>query len=120
MMRLFVRTFLIALLVGTAVVAVFALAAQADNGPNTIIGTRHSERLVGGNGPDLVKAKGGNDIVSGNHGPDVLKGGPGDDVFWPGKSIDTVHCGSGVDTVHQRAHPLEHDTIGADCERVVS
>jgi Ca2+-binding RTX toxin-like protein len=118
MRTLFLRSFLLAFLLGSTLVAIFALQAHAGNGPETLIGTNHADRLSGGNGPDLVRGKGGNDVLGGGKGPDIVKGGSGNDRLWGGRSRDVFRCGSGWDVVHDN-WSTGADVISATCEVIL-
>ena len=66
----------------------------------TFDGGAGNDRLLGGNGADVLIGGAGNDFVDGNQGNDTALLGAGDDVFqWdPGDGSDVIDGGSGFDT----------------------
>jgi Ca2+-binding RTX toxin-like protein len=73
-----------------------------------IRGTRRKDRLIGGNGDDILDGgKGrdqlygglGNDILYGGRGRDYLDGGDGDDLLHGGKSADRFALSRGSDQI---------------------
>jgi hypothetical protein len=92
-----------------------------------------SGTLSGGDGADVVVAPtdsavvagqftldggSGHDIIRGAQGADTVSGGTGDDIVDVSgdTATDTVSCGAGADVVYADAQ----DSIGADCEQVVT
>ena len=74
----------------------------------TIRGTRRHDRLIGGNGDDILYGgRGrdqlygglGNDILYGGRGRDYLDGGDGDDLMHGGKSADRFALSRGSDQI---------------------
>ena len=89
-----------------------------------IRGLAGGDRIVGGNGPDVVWAGPGADTVFGRAGNDaILAGtdrdrvfaGAGNDLIWAADGWrDQVECGPGRD----RVVVDRWDVIAGDCERV--
>lgn len=65
----------------------------------TMFGNDQANRIVGGNGDDIVDGAGGNDKVYGGFGADQLSGGSGDDLLAGEGDADTLRGGSGNDTL---------------------
>jgi len=51
------------------------------NNDDTVVGSKKSDFLYGGNGQDKLDGKKGNDILIGGDGSDVMKGGKSQDLF---------------------------------------
>ncbi|HEX8224314.1 MAG TPA: calcium-binding protein, partial [Allosphingosinicella sp.] len=62
-----------------------------------LTGTGLSERLEGGNGPDVIDGAGGNDTIVGGVGHDTLRGGDADDDLSGGLGNDLLEGGGGND-----------------------
>jgi Ca2+-binding RTX toxin-like protein len=56
-----------------------AAGAYVMAGWNLIDGNNMPNNIVGGNGPDFIRAWGGNDTIDGRGGPDIICAGAGDD-----------------------------------------
>ncbi|MBO6726528.1 MAG: VCBS domain-containing protein, partial [Rhizobiaceae bacterium] len=72
---------------------------QATNGNDTLIGTGHSDSILGRRGDDHIKGKGGNDLLFGQNGNDTINGGAGRDLLDGGNGSDTLRGGSGNDVL---------------------
>jgi len=80
-----------------------------------LVGTRAGDRLVGGPGPQRIRARGGNDRIKAGPGRDCLLGGRGRDRLHAADGRrDMVRCGRGRDVaIVDRKDRVRH------CERVV-
>ncbi|MDQ6803547.1 MAG: hypothetical protein M3065_00975, partial [Actinomycetota bacterium] len=56
----------------------------------TIVGTQSADRLVGGDGSDIISGLGGNDRIFGGDGPDLICGDDGRDVIYGGRGDDVI------------------------------
>jgi Ca2+-binding RTX toxin-like protein len=83
-------------------------------------GTRYSETLRGGEGPDTIEGFGGNDTLIGNGGDDALfggrgndqlSGGAGDDFLLGGSGTDRFDGGSGFDTISFSDTDAKHGAV---------
>jgi len=99
MRTLFVRTFLLAFLLGSTLVAIFALQTHGLGG--SFRGTAGPDIIHGNDlhpAATAIYGKAGADRIFGGHGADGLYGGPGNDRlhgFQPGKVL--LHGGPGRD-----------------------
>jgi hypothetical protein len=57
--------------------------------PGTVI-----ERLIGGDGVDIVKGNGRDQVIQTNDGNDIIEGGGGDDTIDGGKGVDQLNLSS--------------------------
>ena len=130
------RTLLVAVLLGGALLANAGAAAAANCQGllATIVGTKHNDHIRGTSGRDVIVGQGGNDTISslggddricgnggndkllagpgvdkldGGSGRNVLKGGAGDDRLCGGPSPDSFWPGAGNDVVDGRGTPGE-------------
>lgn len=62
--------------------------------PDTLRGTRASERIAGGNGNDDLAGLAGRDRLHGDNGDDRLAGGRGNDELWGGRGRDAFVFGA--------------------------
>ncbi|MGH2819479.1 MAG: right-handed parallel beta-helix repeat-containing protein [Actinomycetota bacterium] len=62
-----------------------------------VIGSRYSDRLSGGAGPNLLSGGGGHDRLIGRQGNDLLRGAGGNDRFVPGPGDDRLEGSTGRD-----------------------
>lgn len=75
-----------------------------------VVGTRRSDKLLGGHGSDTLRGGGGSDVLWGDHKPggqpewqlDRLFGGRGDDFIYASHGRNVIHAGPGQDMV--KAH----------------
>jgi len=75
-------TALLICLLATAAIAGSGIVRHGSNGPDTITGTKHSDKLYGENGPDTLRGRAGRDFLDGgSSGNDVCIGGKGRDRF---------------------------------------
>ncbi|CDN49613.1 DUF5801 repeats-in-toxin domain-containing protein [Neorhizobium galegae] len=58
-----------------------------------------ADRILGGDGNDLISGLGGNDILEGGAGSDEIWGGAGNDQINGGSGIDNITGGLGDDTI---------------------
>jgi Ca2+-binding RTX toxin-like protein len=96
-----------------AALPAFARGIFGTDGPDTLRGTAHADRISAGAGNDHVYGLGGNDVLIGGPGRDAVEGGAGSDrlVLRDGAG-DVARCGAGSDTVVAD----ELDTVWGDCE----
>jgi Ca2+-binding RTX toxin-like protein len=83
----------------------------------TLDGGEGNDRILGGNGADVLLGGAGNDFIDGQQGNDVALLGAGDDVFqWdPGDGSDVVEGQAGFDTLlFNGANANENITISAN------
>jgi Ca2+-binding RTX toxin-like protein len=66
------------------------LEIRGGDGPDTIVGTRNSDRIDAGPGGGEIDDGPGDDTVSGGSGDDNWTAGTGRDTFMPGDGADTV------------------------------
>lgn len=86
------------------------LAITGDDGNNTLLGTKHRDRIEGLGGNDVLRGArrhdellggDGNDTLYAGRGSDSLNGGEGDDVLWTGPGgVDSLDGGPGNDTCY--------------------
>ena len=62
-----------------------------------LIGSKHSDRLLGGGGDDGILGLGGDDFLAGGDGDDALCGGVGDDLLIGGAGHDRLRGQQGDD-----------------------
>jgi Ca2+-binding RTX toxin-like protein len=74
-----------------------AAAAYVMAGWNLIDGNNMPNNIVGGNGPDFIRAWGGNDTVDGLGGPDIICLGSGDDWGEGSNGNDFIYGETGMD-----------------------
>ncbi len=84
-----------------------------------VIGTRRSERLVGGPGRDLIRGRAGNDQMSGCGGADQLEGGSGADRLNGGRGRDKVLGGPGRDRIDARDGVRDRVSCGRGFDRAL-
>lgn len=96
-----------------------------DGGPATgliyhdvegVIGSAFADKLQAGRHSGRLFGMGGNDLITGNRSPDYLDGGPGNDrINARGGGPDVVTCGPGRDTARVDAS----DEVSPNCEHVI-
>lgn len=82
------------------------LYLRNDNTGRDLFGSSYGDTIIGGNGNDIIHAKGGDDTIIGSAGYDNLYGGQGDDLYifgqdFSGGGYSTVieSSGQGADTI---------------------
>lgn len=83
----------------TITVGVNTLSSYVDagDGDDKVIGGNGYDILSGGAGDDTIYGGGGTDRLNGNSGNDLLVGGTGNDRMYGGKGNDTLIGGNGID-----------------------
>jgi Ca2+-binding RTX toxin-like protein len=92
-------------LLTAALIFIAAAPAKEDETPRChgrrakIVGTEGPDVLRGTPGRDVIWGGGGDDEILGSLGNDLLCGGPGDDLIHGGRGNDTADGGAGTDRV---------------------
>jgi Ca2+-binding RTX toxin-like protein len=81
----------------------------------TIVGSRHADRMAGNNAANSLHGGDGNDSLYGNGGQDWLPGGSGDDRLFGGHGSDVLEGMNGHDSIHgDIGHDLLSGHEGSD------
>lgn len=80
-----------------------------------IVGSASNDKLIGGDGDDIIDGGKGNDKLNGGNGKDLLVGGGGNDILTGGKGADKFQCGGGNDRITD-FDPSQGDIKSSDCE----
>ena len=67
-----------------------------------VVGTRHSDEIVGNGKPNYLQGSGGNDVINGKGGDDTIDGWYGDDTLVGGPGNDEISGHNGADTIRGR------------------
>jgi hypothetical protein len=81
-----------------------------------IVGFASNDKLIGGDGDDIIDGRKGNDKLNGGNGKDLLVGGGGNDILTGGKGADKFQCGAGNDRITD-FKTSEGDKETSDCEQ---
>jgi len=87
-------------------------------GADRLVGDDRVNTLAGGDGDDVLIARGGDgfgDRLDGGPGIDRLSGGDGPDTLSGGTGVDRLSCGRGTDLVND---PQAGELLNRDCQRV--
>jgi Ca2+-binding RTX toxin-like protein len=75
------------------------LDASYQPGPAYLVGTDHSDVIIGSDGDDRLDGLGGDDVICGGPGRDRIEAGWGDDAVRGDTDDDRIDGGPGYDTV---------------------
>lgn len=78
---------------------------RGTDGPDVLVGTRHSDRIDARAGDDTVRSGRGSDVALGGAGDDVMKLGPGGGMTPSGQFFDQAYGGTGADKIFGGAGP---------------